>query len=39
MSLAELALAAGYADQAHMTRDVGEFSTLTPLEIRRQIAA
>jgi len=37
-SLAILALEAGYADQAHMTRDVKEFTTLTPLDIRRQLA-
>jgi AraC-like DNA-binding protein len=37
-SLAMLAVAAGYADQAHMTRDTGEISTLTPLQLRRQIA-
>jgi transcriptional regulator GlxA family with amidase domain len=37
-SLAMLAVAAGYADQAHMNREVREISTLTPLELRRQIA-
>lgn len=37
-SLAILALEAGYADQAHMTRDVKEFTTLTPQDIRRQLA-
>lgn len=37
-SLAVLALEAGYADQAHMTRDVKEFTTLTPRDIRRQLA-
>ncbi|MFB9947320.1 helix-turn-helix domain-containing protein [Rhizobium puerariae] len=37
-SLAHLSLEAGYADQAHMTRDVREFSTLTPQDIRWQLA-
>lgn len=36
-NLAILALEAGYADQAHMTRDVKELTTFTPWEIRRQI--
>ncbi len=35
--LAIVALQAGYADQAHMTRDVKELTTLTPGEIRRQL--
>ncbi|WP_051484269.1 helix-turn-helix domain-containing protein [Rhizobium sp. CF080] len=35
--LAVFALEAGYADQAHMTRDVKELTTLTPKEIRGQI--
>jgi AraC-like DNA-binding protein len=35
--LAILALEAGYADQAHMTRDVKELTTLTPKEIRGQL--
>jgi hypothetical protein len=36
-NLAILALEAGYADQAHMTRDVKELTTLTPREIRGQL--
>jgi len=36
-SLAMTAFEAGYADQAHMTRDVRELTTLTPLDIRRQL--
>lgn len=28
---------AGYADQAHMTRDVKDLTTLTPGEIRGQL--
>jgi len=36
-SLAVSALEAGYSDQAHMTRDVRELTTLTPLDIRRQL--
>lgn len=35
--LAIVALEAGYADQAHMTRDVKELTTLTPGEIRGQL--
>lgn len=31
--LASLAAAAGYADQAHMTRDVGELAGLTPRQL------
>ncbi|WP_072376761.1 DUF6597 domain-containing transcriptional factor [Rhizobium tibeticum] len=38
LALAELAVAAGYADQAHMTRDVREISTLTPMQLQQQIA-
>ncbi|MCQ1809930.1 helix-turn-helix domain-containing protein [Neorhizobium galegae] len=38
-NLALLALEAGYADQAHMTRDVKELTTFTPWEIRRQLCA
>ncbi|KAB1086933.1 AraC family transcriptional regulator [Neorhizobium galegae] len=38
-NLAILALEAGYADQAHMTRDVKELTTFTPWEIRRQLCA
>ena len=37
MPLARLALEAGFADQAHMTREVGEFSTLTPAVILDQL--
>ncbi|MBP2558882.1 hypothetical protein J2857_001633 [Neorhizobium galegae] len=36
-NLALLALEAGYADQAHMTRDVKDLTTLTPREIRGQL--
>lgn len=36
-NLAVLALEAGYADQAHMTRDVKDLTTLTPREIRGQL--
>ncbi|ARM88806.1 transcriptional regulator protein [Rhizobium sp. CIAT894] len=35
--LACLALEAGFADQAHMTREVGELSTLTPAAILGQL--
>ncbi|MGK6315921.1 helix-turn-helix domain-containing protein [Neorhizobium sp. DT-125] len=38
-NLAVLAYEAGYADQAHMTRDVKELTTLTPQDIRRQLFA
>lgn len=38
-NLALLALDAGYADQAHMTRDVKELTTLTPREIRGQLCS
>lgn len=37
LQLASLALEAGYADQAHMTREVGDLSTLTPTAILDQI--
>ncbi len=38
-NLATLALEAGYADQAHMTRDVKALTTFTPWEIRRQLCS
>ncbi len=38
LPLAELAVAAGYADQAHMTRDAREISTLTPMQLQQQMA-
>ncbi len=38
LSLAELALGAGFADQAHMTREVGDLTTLTPSAMHDQIA-
>ncbi|WP_028744734.1 helix-turn-helix domain-containing protein [Rhizobium mesoamericanum] len=38
LPLAELAVAAGYCDQAHMTRDAREMSTLTPMQLQQQIA-
>ncbi|WHO71091.1 helix-turn-helix domain-containing protein [Rhizobium sp. BT03] len=37
MPLARLALDAGFADQAHMTREVGELSSLTPAVILGQL--
>jgi hypothetical protein len=37
MPLARLALEAGFADQSHMTREVGELSTLTPAVIFDQL--
>jgi len=37
MPLATLALEAGFADQAHMTREVGDLSTLTPTVILDQL--
>ncbi|OHV22060.1 MULTISPECIES: helix-turn-helix domain-containing protein [Rhizobium] len=37
MPLARLALEAGFADQAHMTREVGELSSLTPAVIVGQL--
>ncbi|MBB4477986.1 AraC-like DNA-binding protein [Rhizobium etli] len=39
MPLAHLALEAGFADQAHMTREVGELSCLTPAVICDQLNA
>lgn len=38
LSLAELAAETGYADQAHMTREVRELSSLTPLQVLVQLA-
>lgn len=37
MPLARLALEAGFADQAHMTREVGELSCLTPAIVCDQL--
>jgi len=37
ISLAEAAVAAGYADQPHLTRDVGRFAALTPRALRARI--
>lgn len=37
MPLARLALEAGFADQPHMTREVGELSSLTPAAILGQL--
>ncbi|MBX4897561.1 helix-turn-helix domain-containing protein [Rhizobium bangladeshense] len=37
LPLARIALEAGFADQAHMTREVGELSTLTPAIILDQL--
>ncbi|WP_064682401.1 helix-turn-helix domain-containing protein [Rhizobium bangladeshense] len=37
MPLARLALEAGFADQAHMTREVGELSCLTPAVVCDQL--
>ncbi len=37
-SLAEAAFTVGYSDQAHMSREVLELSSLTPLELQRQAA-
>lgn len=38
VSLAGLAAAAGYADQAHLTRDVRELAGITPLSLLRERA-
>lgn len=38
-SLSTLALDAGYADQAHLTREARELTSLSPREIRRQLAS
>jgi AraC-like DNA-binding protein len=38
-SLAALALEAGFSDQAHMTREIGDLTTLTPSAMRAQLAA
>lgn len=37
LPLAELALEAGFADQAHMTREIGDLTTLTPSAMHDQI--
>jgi AraC-like DNA-binding protein len=37
-SLASLALRAGYADQAHMTREVRQFAGMTPSELVRRMS-
>ena len=37
LSLADAALSAGFADQAHMNRDVLALTQLTPGEIQRQM--
>jgi AraC family transcriptional regulator len=39
MPLAEAALAAGYADQAHMTRDLTRHCGMSPLHLRRLAAS
>ena len=39
LDLAAIAAAAGYADQAHLTRDCGRLSGLTPAALARQRAA
>jgi AraC-like DNA-binding protein len=36
-SLAELAIAAGYADQPHLTREVVRFADTTPAELRARL--
>lgn len=36
-SLAALAAQEGYADQAHLTREVADFSGMTPAELRRRL--
>lgn len=38
-ALGLLALDAGYADQAHLSREARELTSLSPAEIRRQLAA
>lgn len=38
-NLTTLALDAGYADQAHLTRETRELTSLSPREIRQQLAA
>jgi AraC-like DNA-binding protein len=37
MALAEAAIAAGYADQAHLTREVVRYAGSTPAALRRQL--
>jgi AraC-like DNA-binding protein len=38
MPLAELALRLGYADQAHMTRELKALAGITPREVAREAA-
>jgi len=37
VSLAEAAIDAGYADQAHLTREVGRYAEMTPGELRSRL--
>ncbi|MBB5220797.1 AraC-like DNA-binding protein [Amaricoccus macauensis] len=37
LSLADVAVEAGYADQAHLTREVSRYSGMTPGELRRLV--
>ncbi len=37
IALADAAIAVGYADQAHLTREVGRFSAMTPGELRARL--
>lgn len=37
LPLAEAAVAAGYADQAHLTREVGRYAQMTPGELRSRL--
>ncbi|MEH3048451.1 helix-turn-helix domain-containing protein [Sphingomonas adhaesiva] len=37
LSLAAIAIDAGYADQAHLTREVRRFAEVTPAALRRQV--
>ncbi|HVE54928.1 MAG TPA: helix-turn-helix domain-containing protein [Ramlibacter sp.] len=38
-SLADVSVAAGYADQAHMTRDIRDLADSTPAQLRRRLSA